>query len=781
MKCISWVSCLFVISLTASNCLAKEKPYNKLKDAPKYTALIDDYCVECHNFDDWKGKLEFESLVLDFVPDDAETWEKVIRRLRGGLMPPPGEKQPSVKQSQSLVTWLENFIDHAHENQYEPIATRRLNRKEYRNAIRDLLGIQINVEELLPQDIAVDGFDNMASALSVSPAYLDQSLYAARHIATQVIGNADAPAFTTQYKVKDAGNQQHHIEGLPLGTRGGTSVQHYFPADGHYQLSIGNLARAMWVENQEFKNTLVALIDNKVFYQQDIGGGNDLHAIDTQGGSAVDAINARLKNIPFYSEAGFHTVTVTFLQRSFAESEGFLQPLQNAGQPNILRLRNFDIHGPITKEIPSISSQSRNKLFTCYPKEANQENTCAESIIQSLASKAYRGFDTKTDHQQLLQVFQQGQKSGGFENGIRRMLTALLANPKFIYHLEPKEILGVTNQNQKRLANRLALFIWGSLPDRELLDAAAKGELNQPKNLDSQLRRLLSDPKAENLVNNFAYQWLNLDGLDEIDPDPYIFAEVPSNIRSLFKTETLKFVASLFQADASIIELLQAKHTFLNETLALHYGIRNVRGSYFRRVELNDPQRWGLLGKGGVLMTSSYPNRTSPVLRGAYILEHLIGVPPTPPPPNVEALPESIIGGQHLSVRERLEVHRENPSCNGCHGVIDPLGFALENFDAVGRWREIDRFARSMIDTYGKLPSGVQLSGANDLRSALTNNSNQFVQAFTEKLMSYALSRPIEFEDMPTVRAIVKKAKQQNYSFSSIVEGIVTSPQFQAM
>lgn len=818
------VKTLLLTSLLCSAQTFSLDTYPRIEKGQEFWPLLEEHCIGCHNLDDWKGKLEFETLSLEHVPEEAEIWEKVIRKMRGGLMPPPGESRPSIKDTEDFITWLEKFIDHqasvaesrpgeqgvdakphSVDSSLTLFRTRRLNRSEYSNAIRDLLSMNIDAASLLPQDTAIDGFDNMAEALFISPSYLDQSIVAARQIANEAIGKPDARSVTAQYSLVNQGNQQNHVEGLPLGTRGGIAVEHNFPADGQYELSIGNLARAMWVENQEFTHNLIALLDGKQFFELEIGGDKDLRGIDQQGGAAVDEINARLKNIPFYSAAGKHLIVITFVQRSFAESEGVLEPIRKGGQAKVIRLNRFDIQGPIKNNFQDavkfgeknyVLTAPRKSIFSCYPKAVQENKKCAQEILLDLSRKAFRGYQTDLDQDRLLRMYEQGEKVGGFEFGIRRGLTAVLADPKFIYHLEPSqnyesrsaelgsENNGNLNRNKGRslvLANRLALFLWGSIPDEKLLTLAESGKLVDDEILAAEVKRMLADTKARYLSEKFAYQWLNLDGLDEIDPDPRNFAEVPNNIRELFKREIVLFVQNVFSEDKNIQTLLTAKYTYLNEGLARHYGINSIKGDRFRRFQLSDQNRWGLLGKGGVLMVSAYPNRTSPVLRGAYVLDHLIGTPPSPPPPNVEAFPESGEGQQVLSVRARLEKHREDSSCNSCHGIIDPLGFALENFDAVGRWREIDRFARTKIDSSGQLPDGRKLKNVSELRKALLNRPDQFVQTFTEKLFSYALSRPLDYKDMPRVRAIVDIAADEKNSLSSIVMGVVKSPQFQLM
>jgi hypothetical protein len=475
---------------------------------------------------------------------------------------------------------------------------------------------------------------------------------------------------------------------------------------------------------------------------------------------------------------------VTFLHRSFAESEGVLGPIQpGGGQGNIIRLQTFEIRGPYDPTGLS-ETPSRARIFSCYPESAAEETACAEEIIASLARRAYRQPPTEADMADLRRFYENGRAEGGFENGVRRALTAVLAHPKFLYRLEPTpedlapgESYSLTDLE---LASRLSFFLWSSAPDDQLLGIAAAGRLREPEVLEAEVRRLLADPRSETLASNFAFQWLEVAKLGEVDPDPVLFADVPGTLRADLRTELAMFIDSVFREDRNVVDLLTADHTYLNERLALHYGINDVKGDRFRRVTLEQSARYGLLGKGAVLMLAAYPNRTSPVLRGQWILANVLGTPPEAPPPGVESLKENDeAAGDVETVRERMVRHRADPTCNSCHGVLDPLGLALENFDAVGRWRDMDRFAREAIDATGELPDGTPLRGPDDVRAALLERPEQFVQTLTQKMMIFALGRPLDHHDMPRVRAIVREAEQSDYRFSSIVLGIVKSDQFQ--
>jgi hypothetical protein len=745
--------------------------------------FVERWCVECHNEADFAAEIAFETLGPDDVAAHAETFERAVRKLRGRMMPPPGGARPDNAATDAFVAWLEATLDAAAPEPAPGYVTpHRMNRTEYANAIRDLLALDVDPATLLPVDGAEHGFDNIANALTVSPSFIDQFLSAARNLSTQAVGNPSARAVGVPYTIGNARAQQFHVDGLPLGTRGGAVIEHYFPADGEYRLNIGNLVTGLWGFNQEHENTLVALLDGRKFFELDIGGGQDLKELDQIGAPAVDAINERLKNIPFTATAGVHRLGITFLHRSFAESDRHLYAqVPGSGQDAVLTLNQLEIFGPVS--VTGLSSTpSRAKIFVCRPEVDAAARPCAEKIVASLAREAFRGAFDADDLPRLMRLYDEGAARGGFERGVEHALAGVLAHPKFLYRFEPKpegaEVDAPYPLSSVELASRLSFFLWSSIPDSELLELAAVDKLAEPAVLKQQVERMLEDPRAETLASNFAFQWLGLGELDGLAPDPFLFADVDRDIRAHFVTESRLFVDSVFRADGSVLDLLTARHTFVNEALARHYGIDDVYGTRFRRVELEDENRFGLLGKGGVLLVSSYPNRTSPVLRGQWLLENVLGVPPAAPPPNVEALVETVEGQRASTVRARLEAHRTNASCNACHGIIDPLGFALENFDAVGRWRTLDREAKEPIDASGVLADGTAVSGPVELREALLERPEQFVQTLTEKLMTYALGRALEHTDMPTVRRIVRDAREVDYRFSDLVWGIVNSTQF---
>jgi hypothetical protein len=726
----------------------------------------------------------FDTMDLAKLPEHADVWEKTVRKLRGGMMPPPGVRRPDQASVDSMVSWLERSLDEAAAAHPNPgrVALHRLNRAEYAAAIEDLLGIKVDAAALLPKDDEAEGFDNVASVLTVSPSFLDQYISAARVVSARAVGNPAARPGSQTYRPSRGSDQSLRVDGLPLGTRGGLLVEHLFPADGDYKLNIPNMAIAGYVRGMEYKHTLVVTIDGVKVFQNTIGGEEDIRAIDQQQAPAVAAINARFLDIPVKVTAGPHKVGVTFVARTFAEPDEVLHSFRpSAGEDRIPRIGSLEIQGPFSPTGVS-DTPSRARVFVCRPRNQNDELPCAKTILSTLARRAYRRPITSADLEAPLQFYSAARALGDFDTAIRDALPTILASPKFLYRAErspaglaPGSVHAISDVE---LASRLSFFLIGRVPDDELLAVAERGTLTTPTVLETQVRRLLANPRSESLVSNFAFQWLKMRALDEIDPDPIIFPNFDDSLRAAFRREMELFVDSILREDRPVLEMLTANHTFVNERLALHYGIPNVRGDRFRRVTLTDANRWGLLGKGAVLLTTSYANRTAPVLRGAWILENLLGTPPSPPPPDVEAFQENKDGEKQRSVREIMEQHRAKPSCNACHGVMDPLGFALENYDAIGEWRAEDRYAGTAIDASGRLVDGTAVSSPADLRVALTRRPEQFVQTLTERLMTYALGRTVDYYDMPTVRKIVRDAARDKYRFSSIVLGIVRSDAF---
>jgi hypothetical protein len=585
------------------------------------------------------------------------------------------------------------------------------------------------------------------------------------------------------YRPARGTDQAVHVEGLPLGTRGGLLAEHLFPADGDYKLNINGLAIAGYVRGMEYRHRLIVTLDGVKVFENAIGGEEDMKAIDQQQAPAVAAINGRFQNIPLKVTAGPHKIGVTFVARTFAESDDVLYSFRPAsGEDRIPRVSSVEIQGPFTLT-GLAETPSRNRIFVCRPASAADELPCATRVLSTLARRAFRRPVTEPDLSAALSFYKSGRATGDFDAGIQAALPAILASPKFLYRAERSPAgLGVGSVHRisdLELASRLSFFLQSRIPDDELLQAAEQSRLSDAAVLDTHVKRLLADPKSDTLVTSFAFQWLKLRGLDEIEPDAVIFPNFDEALREAFRREVQLFVQAVVREDRSVLDLLTSDVTYVNERLALHYGIPNVRGDRFRRVTLTDPNRFGLLGKGSVLLTTSYANRTAPVLRGAWILENIIGTPPAAPPPDVEAFQENKDGEKAKTVRAIMEQHRAKPSCNSCHGVMDPLGFALENFDAVGAWRATDVWAGTPIDASSRLVDGTPIGGPVDLRKAILRRPEQFVQTMTEKLMTYALGRSVEYYDMPAVRKIVRDAAAENYRFSAIVKGIVRSQPFQ--
>jgi hypothetical protein len=561
-------------------------------------------------------------------------------------------------------------------------------------------------------------------------------------------------------------------------------VEHDFPADGEYELTIGDMALAREVPRMEFENTVIALLDGKEFYRTNIGGEADHKAIDQLLDSAVESINGRLRKIKFKATAGQHQLAVTFMQRSFAESDERIRTVAlEGGQERIQAVHALEIRGPLT--VTGISdSPTRKKIFICKPAQpvkTSDESACARRILTNLAERAFRRPVNDADLDGLMKFYQAGRAKEDFEHGVRDALSAILASPHFLYRAEAGVDAGDTRTlNDLELASRLSFFLWSSLPDKELLDLAIASRLSDPTVLPKQVKRMLADPRSKSLVNDFAFQWLHVAKLDEITPDRGQFPQASGLLdqRALMKEELRLYIDSVLRSDRSVLDLMTANYTFLNERLAMHYGIETVKGANFRRVTLDDPKRYGLLGKGAILSLTAYPNRTSPVLRGAWILDRLLGTPPPAPPANVPTLQENRPGQTARTLRERLEQHRANSTCFACHGVMDPLGFALENFNAVGQFRSIDPDTRTPINSAGTLPDGTSIGGPEDLRKALVAQPDRFIQTFSENLFTYALGRTMDYRDMPTVRGIVRRAASDNYRFESIVLGIVSSDAF---
>lgn len=756
-------------------------------------AVVDQYCVGCHNARAKIGGIAFDTMNRDALGHDAVIWEDAIRRLRGHYMPPSSARQPSEPERQALIAFLETQLDRDAAARIDPgtVPLRRLNRREYANSIRDLIGLDIDPAAWLPQDPLKGDFDTDAASLQVTSNFLDQSLAAARALSLQAVGDPKAPPIDTTYgnianmiislpprAAAGAGNQLKYKDGMPFGTRGGMVAEHVFPADGEYVLTIGDMALAREVPRLEFENTVIALLDGKEIYRTVVGGEEDHKAIDQKLDDAVFKVNSRLRDIHFKATAGQHKVAVTFLRRSYAESDERVRPNTiDGGQLRQNAVHALQIKGPI--KVTGLSdSPSRRKIFVCKPANAAEEKPCARRIVERLAERAFRRPVTETDLRPLMAFYDKGRAAGSFDTGVRDALSAILASPHFLYRAEAatERVRPLTDLE---LASRLSFFIWSSVPDETLLKLAEQNQLSRPGVLEAQVHRMLRDPRATSLTTGFAFQWLNVAKMDTIAPAQALFSYASGvyDPRPLFRKELELFVDSILRSDRSVVDLLTADHSFINEQLALLYGMEDIKGGGFRRVVLKDPKRRGLLGKGAVLMTTANPNRTAPVLRGAWILDRILGTPPNNPPPNVPALSETV-ASKPTTVRGLVELHRRNPTCAMCHSVMDPLGFALENFDTVGEFHTIDPQSRQPIDTAAVMPDGTKISGPEDLVKVLAARGDQFAQTITARLMTYGVGRTVEAQDMPAVRRIVREAAAKNYTFESIVLGVVKSDAF---
>jgi uncharacterized protein DUF1592/uncharacterized protein DUF1588/uncharacterized protein DUF1585/uncharacterized protein DUF1595/uncharacterized protein DUF1587 len=770
----------------SSSGAAAEKPGDEGAHGtdPKEWKFFDQYCGKCHNSTDWAGGIAFDTMTPDSFGDDAKVWEEAVRKLRGRLMPPPDKPQPEQKVIDAQVAWLEGKLDANAKDHPDPgsVVMHRLNRTEYAREVENLLGLKVDSAALLPKDTKADGFDNVANVLRVSPSFLDQYIIAAQEVSIQAVGDPTPSPTSVTYRTPIGMSQSAHNEGLPLGTRGGLLVEHQFPADGEYTFNINQSGGfgGGYIAGLDSRQKLVMLIDGQKVYETQLGGEEDLKSLDQKQAPAAKAIRDRFGNIKVPVKAGPHKVGVAFLARSFAETDDTLEPLGD-GLPRVPGVFGVEILGP-NKPTGITETPSRRKIFVCRPANESEEATCAQQIVSTLARKAYRRPITDADLAGPMHFYEVGKQKSGFDGGIQQAVMAILASPKFLYRVEappsdptPGKIYPISDVE---LASRLSFFLWSQGPDDELLTAATSGKLRDAATLDKQVHRMLADPRSKSLTTSFADQWLTVDEMDHIEPDPSLFPEFDNALRTGFRREIEMFVDSVFSEDQNVLNLLTANYTFVNERLAEHYGIPNIRGERFRRVTLTDSHRFGLLGKGSFLMGMSYANRTSPVRRGAWILETITGTPPHAPPPGVEALKENMDGLKAQTVRERMVAHRSNPTCNSCHGIIDPIGFSFENFDALGAWHDKDRETGTVIDTAGTI-HGIDIKGPDDLRNYILQKPDQFVQTLTEKLMTYALGRGVEYPDMPTVRAIVSDARAHDYKFSSIVTGIVKSAPFQ--
>jgi len=779
-------------------------------DAAKYRAFVDKYCVSCHNQRTAfpaDGPVRLDAAGFDDLLGHADTWERVLRKLSVRAMPPQGSPRPTEAEYAGFTGWLAASLDHAWEGRSTPgrYVVHRLNRAEYANAVRDLLAVEIDVSDLLPTDGAEFGFDNIATALKTSPLLLEGYVNAAQRVSAMAVGDPQVRPGTTEHSISREFSQNGYIDGLPLGTVGGTVVRHVFPADAEYKLS-GRLVRGVQegyagVEGNDTPYTFVITVDGTEVYSAPVGGPKD-HEIQAADLAAAQPIIDKRMTGRVRVTAGPHDVGFTWKERPF-QLQDVWEPSQRqsfeihmvGGLP---KLRTVSIDGPYN--VRGISEgPSRRLLYVCHPTGAlagaNSDETCATKILTNFARRAYRRPVTPADIEAPMSFYkrarqqeagQQSAKPGGsFDDGIRAGVARVLSSPYFLYRIEkdpPEARPGAAHPvSDIELASRLSFFLWSSVPDEKLLDLAASGRLRAPGVLAAQSQRMIEDERADALVENFTGQWLQLRNLEaKVVPDLIMFPDFDDNIRKGFRKETEQFFGFILRDNRSALELLSADYTFLDERLAKHYGIPGVYGPRFRKVKLTDPNRRGLLGQGSILSMTSVATRTSPVFRGKYVLSTFLNTPPTPPPPNVPTLEESnkTVAALPKTVREQLELHRKNAVCASCHRVIDPAGFALENFDSVGKWRDAGADG-APLDVAGTLADGSKVNGPAALREAILSRPDAFVTVVTERMLTYALGRGLEPSDMPVVRRIVKKTAQNDYRLSTIVMGIVESAPFQ--
>jgi hypothetical protein len=821
-KCSGWLACGVCLWAFASGVLhlqavpargslpsaaSPQRPIaTQATPAPTERLLLDRYCTSCHNSRLRTANLALDNLDPANVRGTEHIWEKVAAKLRNGAMPPPGRPRPDPTAARTFVTQIESALDEnwrAAPNPGRTAPLHRLNRSEYANAVRDLLAIEVDTRELLPVDDSNHGFDSMATVLTVSPVLLERYLSAARRVSRLAVGDPTiGPGLVSRTYETNLFQDDQMSDDLPFGSRGGLAIRHYFPLTGEYVVRIALQKNYVnYVRGLNEPHQLHVRLDGTLVEEFTIGGGAPGAPAPTSYGGNISgsaeweayALSAdQGLEVRFRAEAGPRVVGVSFVRRP-GEPEGVLQPPQTGyafavdetrSSPDGLGGPAVDtvaIDGPYNPEGPG-DTPSRRKIFTCRPASRADEAGCARRILRTLTERAFRRPATSQDVDALLTFYEAGRAAAGFEAGIQKALERVLVDPEFVFRIE-RDPRTATNGaayriSDSELASRLSFFLWSSIPDDELLRVAAEGKLQQPATLERQVRRMLADRRSRALVDNFARQWLTLRNLDAAAPNPDVYPEFDENLRDAFRRETELFVASHLRADRSVVDLLNAEETFLNERLARHYGIPNVYGNHFRPVPVARGKRTGLLGHGSILTVTSYSNRTSPVLRGHWLLENILGTPPPPPPPDVPGLAERGEDGTRRSVRERLEQHRRNPSCATCHVVMDPLGFALEEFDGIGKVRQFGE-GGAPVDASGALPDGTTFQGLGGLRDHLLTERDQFVRTVVEKLLMYALGRGLEYYDRPVIRAISRESASANYRWSSIILGVVKSAPFQ--
>jgi mono/diheme cytochrome c family protein len=779
------VAALLLVMTAAGATQAPQQPGAAVSAPPVAPAdVVKQYCLGCHNQRVKAGGLMLDMVDLSRPAVHAETLEKVILKVRGGLMPPAGVPRPSDEARAALVSYLETSLDAAASAAPNPgrPALHRLNRAEYANAVRDLLALDIDASVLLPPDDSSDGFDNNADVLGVSPALLERYLAAARKIGALALGDPQAGASTDVYRAPPDMSQSQHREGLPLGTQGGLVASHTFPSDGEYVIKVKLQETTLGqIRGLEYVNRVEVLLDGERIHLAEVGGPEDFVGAADNATDVLNNIGARLTvRVPV--TAGPHAVASAFIGRSAVQGGSRLQQfgrtnVDTTDHTGFAHIEYLSIAGPFHAS-GAAKSPSRDRVLVCRPTSPSQEPVCARQIVETLARRAYRRPVTASEVNRLLVFYEAGRKNGSFDRGIERALRSILSSPNFVFRAEqdaPAPPGTVYPISDLELASRLSFFLWSSIPDDELIEVASRGTLHRPATLERQVRRMLADRRSDALISNFAGQWLQLRNLRASIPDQNDFPDFDDNLRQAFRRETELLFQSVMRGDRSVLELLTADYTFVNERLARHYGIPHVYGSHFRRVAVPDEARRGLLGHGSVLLLTSHPDRTSPVLRGKWILDNLLGTPPPPPPANVPALEESQ-GPTPRTVREQLEIHRRSPTCAGCHRMMDPLGLALENFDAVGGWRNRD--AGSPIDASAELTDGTHIDGVGGLRQVLLAKSDLFVGTMAEKMLTYALGRGLEYYDRPVVRAVTRDAARQEYRFSALVMAVVNSTPF---
>jgi hypothetical protein len=793
------MSCIGIVLMSAGlawTAMQGPAPSDPAAISP-HRATINRYCLACHNDRAKTAGLTLEKADLERISSGAEVWEKVLRKLRAGAMPPAGAPRPDQATSDSLALYLETELDRAATDSPNPgrLSLRRLNRTEYVNAVRDLFAVEIDGGSLFPGDDSRYGFDNIGSALTLSPLLAERYLAVARKVRRIALGEPEVrPAFE-YYDVSKYLRQEDRVsEALPFGSRGGIAVRHHFPLDGEYVIKVRLQRNSReYIRGLTEPHDLDVRLDGARIQRFTIGGerkGKSAGIFSTASMGDVEQEryehNAdEVLEVRFPVKAGTRLIGVSFIEEA-SVPESPLEPRMTmydfaqykGGEPGVASIA---VGGPYNAKGLG-ETPSRQKILMCQPAALAEEEPCARKILTTLARRAYRRPVAAEDIQTLLGSYRTGHNQGGFEAGIAMALERMLAGPEFLFRVE-RDPAGVAPGAAYRisdleLASRLSFFLWSSIPDEQLLDLAERGSLHEPAVLEEQVRRMLADSRSNALVSNFASQWLYLRNLRTVAPDLEQFPYFDENLREAFRKETELFFESILREDRSVLDLLNADYTFVNERLALHYGIPNVYGGHFRRVQLTDSNRGGLLGQGSILTVTSYANRTSPVIRGKWVLDNILGMPPPPPPPNVPELRDRNKEGKILSMRERMEQHRANPVCASCHRVMDPLGFALENFDGTGRWRTID--SNTPIDASGMLPDGTAFRGPAELRAVLLQKRrDQFLSTITERLLTYALGRGVEYYDLPAVRQILREAAASEYRLSSLLFGITRSTPFQ--